>query len=106
MAASSALSPSCHLALPLLSHLQIPITVIKDPAAYFLHESSETPFVVASSLCCIAGIVRSEESGDGFDPSHPCLFLSEREEITMTDKVGGSSDEVVVCRRHRTSLGS
>lgn len=39
--------------------------------------------------------------------SEPSLsFLSEREEITMTDKVGRSADEDVVCRRHRTSLGS
>lgn len=67
MAASSALSPSCHHALPLLSHLQIPITVIKDLAAYFVHESSEAHYVVVLSLCCIAGIVSSEESRDRFD---------------------------------------
>lgn len=74
IAASSALSPSCHHALPLLSYSQIPITVIKDPVAYFVHESSETHFVVVLSLCCTAGIVSSEESGDRLDPSYPCFF--------------------------------
>lgn len=80
MAASSALSPSCHHALPLLSYLQIPITVIKDPAAYFVHESSETHFVVVlSSQRCSAGIVSSEESGDRLDLSYACLFFEWKE---------------------------